>query len=194
MHIREANPSDIEPMARMMVDSFLAAHRGQIPDEVWEWRQKYWTPEVSAHGWERIMRDIANGTTPYACVYVAEGEDAEILGLAMGTPAGGQHNTGGTGEICALYVHPDHQRHGIGHQLVASTAAHLAHKGMTKLQIGALKANLPACKFYEALGGQPVAEREVEDAGFLLPEVVYGWSDIATLLASGSSQRQTGEP
>src|SRR5947207_926808 len=100
MRIREANPSDVVPMARVMVDTFLAAHRGQIPEEVWEWRQKHWTYTVSAQGWERTLRDIANGTNPHACVYVAEGEAAEILGLAMGTPADA-HGTGVTGEICA---------------------------------------------------------------------------------------------
>ncbi len=181
MRLREANLSDVAAMAQVMVDTFLIAHRGQIPEEVWQWRQKEWTYAVSAQGWERALRDIADGTSPRECVYVAAGDAGEILGLAMGIPTEKAAN-GGIGEICALYVHPDHRRQGVGRRLVAAVAARLAQRGFTSLQIGCLKANAPARQFYEALGGQIVAEREVEDAGFRLPEVVYGWPDIKTLL------------
>ena len=140
MRVRAANLSDVAAMARVMVDTFLAAHRGQIPEQVWKWRQKEWTYAVSAQGWERALQGIANGTSSQECVYVAEGEAGEIIGLAMGVPANATAN-GKTGEVCALYVHPDHQRQGIGHRLVETIAAHLAQRGITTLHIGCLKAN-----------------------------------------------------
>ena len=40
-------------MGRVMVDSFLSAHRGQMPDAAWQQRVDEWTPEVSARGWAR---------------------------------------------------------------------------------------------------------------------------------------------
>ena len=50
MKIREADLSDVAPMAQVMVDTFLVAHRDQIPDAVWQWRRQNWTYAVSAQG------------------------------------------------------------------------------------------------------------------------------------------------
>ncbi len=65
-----------------------------------------------------------------------------------------------------------------------AVAADLAQQGMTALQIGCLAANAPARRFYEALGGRLVGERLFDEEGVLLPEVVYEWADIATLVAT----------
>jgi ribosomal protein S18 acetylase RimI-like enzyme len=102
--------------------------------------------------------------------------------VAMGAPAVAAGNSR-IEEVCALYVHPRCQRQGLGRRLVVAIAAHLAQRGITTLHIGTLKSNTPARRFNEKLGGQVVAEREVEDAGFRLPEVVYGWPDIGTLVS-----------
>jgi ribosomal protein S18 acetylase RimI-like enzyme len=177
-------------MAHVMVDSFLAGHRGQIPEEVWEWRRQNWTYEVSAQGWERTLRGIADGSSPQECVYLAETESGEIIGLAMA----GVETGSTTAEVYALYVLPDHHRQGNGRRLVAAIAAHLAQWDVTALHIGVLKANAPARRFYEALGGQIVGEREVEDAGFQLPEVIYGWSDVGMLLSKAGSEHLTEAP
>ena len=48
-------------MGRVMVDSFLSAHRGQMPDAAWQQRVDEWTPEVSARGWARAITDQAEG-------------------------------------------------------------------------------------------------------------------------------------
>jgi len=55
---------------------------------------------------------------------------------------------------------------------------------MTVLQIGCLAANAPGRRFYEAIGGRLVGERLFDEAGFMLPEVVYEWADMHTLVAS----------
>ncbi len=178
--IREANLSDADAMSHVIVDTFLAAHRGMIPDEVWEWRQKNWTYEVSALGWERTLRSIEDLTSPQACVFVAENGAGGVVAVAMGDKSSVADSCS-AGEIYVLYVHPDHQGHGNGRQLVGAIAGWMAQHGMTTLHIGVLKSNGAARAFYEALGGQVVIEREIEDAGHLLPEVVYGWLDLTQL-------------
>jgi len=55
---------------------------------------------------------------------------------------------------------------------------------MPALIIGCLAANAPARRFYEALGGRVIAEREFDQDGVMLPEVVYGWIDTLALVAS----------
>ena len=55
MRVREARVEDAPAMGRVMVETFLAAHRGQMPDEAWKKRQAEWTPEVSAEAWQRAL-------------------------------------------------------------------------------------------------------------------------------------------
>jgi ribosomal protein S18 acetylase RimI-like enzyme len=183
MTIRPAQIEDAPGMARVMVDTFLLAHRGQIPEAAWEKRRQEWTYEVSENGWARLLREMTEGALPGECLYVAVDAAGTVVGLAGGEPAGDAAGT--TGQIGGLYVLPSHQGRGLGRRLVQAVAAHLARAGMTALQIGCLAANGPARGFYEALGGVVIAEREVDEGGFMLPEVVYGWADIGALVGDG---------
>jgi GNAT superfamily N-acetyltransferase len=179
--IRQAEVTDAPAMGRFMVATWLAAHRDHIPPDVWERRRREWTPEVSAGGWARTLRerDTAGGRTR-ACFLVAADEDGVIIGLAAGA-ASGADPAGGLGEVGSLYVDHDHQRRGVGRRLVEDLARCLAGKGIGSLHIGVLTANHDARRFYEALGGQLVEERMFDDEGVLLPESVYAWPDINSL-------------
>jgi hypothetical protein len=53
------------------------------------------------------------------------------------------------------------------------------------MRIGCLAANAPARRFYEAIGGRLVGERLFDEQGVMLPEVVYEWTDIETLVGKG---------
>ena len=44
-----------------------------------------------------------------------------------------------------------------------------------------LEDNLPACKFYESLGGERVSRKMISFGDVELPEVSYGWKDAANL-------------
>jgi len=184
MIIRAAYEADAPAMGYLMVETYLAAHRDQMPAAAWAKRATEWTPEVSAQGWARTLRELAAATGPHDCIYVAEDEHGELLGLALGGPA---NVAGGppTGAVYALYVRRSAQGRGVGRRLVHAVAADLAQQGMTALQIGCLAANAPARRFYEALGGRLVGERLFDEDGVLLPEVVYGWADLETLGAHG---------
>ena len=129
------------------------------------------------------LHELAAGTGPHECIYVAVDEDGELIGLAMGGPAADELPQ--TGAVYALYVRLSHQGRGVGRRLVRAVAADLAQHGMTALQIGCLAANAPARRFYEALGGRLVGERLFDEEGVMLPEVAYAWADIETLAATG---------
>ena len=184
MIIRAAHEADAPAMGRVMVDTFLVAHRDQMPAEAWAKRAEEWTPEVSAQGWARTLREIAAGELAHECIYVAVEEGGEVIGLAMGGPAEAG-DLPQTGAVYALYVHVSHQGCGIGRRLVQAVAAYLAQQGMTALQIGCLAANAPALRFYEAIGGRLAGERLFDEEGIMLPEVVYEWAAIETLVAKG---------
>lgn len=61
--IRQACVADAEPMGDMLVPTWLAAHKGQMPEHLWEKRQREWTPAVSARGWRETLEEMAEEGT-----------------------------------------------------------------------------------------------------------------------------------
>jgi ribosomal protein S18 acetylase RimI-like enzyme len=184
--IRPARVEDAPAMGRMGTETYLSAHRDQMPEEVWIKRRDEWNEEVSAQNWARTLRDITDGVSPDECVFVAIDEaSGEVVGIAMGQSAA-DPAPANTAEINVLYVRTSHQGRGLGRRLVQAVAAQLRQLGLPALEIAVLTANTPARRFYEALGGQIVREAEFEDYGYLLPEVVYRWADTQALLTSAA--------
>ena len=184
MMIRDAHVEDAAAMGQLMVTAWLAAHRSHIPPSAWERRRERWTPEVSASGWERCLRERdAWPDLTRACYLVAEDDQGEIIGVAAAAAADADP-TGTLGEVGSLYVHPDHQNRGIGRRLLLQLAACLAKKGVRSLHVGVLTANVDARRFYEALGAQHIGDRRFNEDGVLLPERIYAWADITSLLGS----------
>lgn len=179
-HIRLAQPADAPALARVMVDTWLAAHRGQVPEEQWQRRREEWTYDVSEQGWRRLLAEIADGSNTQECIYVAATEAGEVVGVAVGCPAA-LDLLPNAAEVSALYVHPAAQGQGLGRGLVRAVAAHQAQLGRQALMISVLTTNAPARRFYEALGGQVIGTRQTEDYGFPEPQVVYGWKDISEI-------------
>jgi GNAT superfamily N-acetyltransferase len=182
MVIRAAQEADAPAMGQLMVETWLAAHKGQIPKGQWQARERNWTPEVSARGWAETLRDMAAGESPDYCIYLAElpADPPQLIGIVMGGPA----KVGPwleAGEIYALYVRQEWQGQGVGKALLATAVRRLAQLGMTQLVIGCLDTNAPACGFYEACGGQKVGEVETEDEGFPERQRIYGWEDSAVI-------------
>jgi ribosomal protein S18 acetylase RimI-like enzyme len=180
--IRAAQMDDVPAMGRLAVATFITAHRGHISEEVWAKRRDEWSVEDSARNWACTLRAIADGTNPRECVYLAVDETCdEVIGIAMGQPAY-EEPWPNTGAIKVLYVLQAYQGRGLGRRLVQVVARHLRRLGMSALTIAVLKANVPAQRFYEAIGGQFVRVGEIEDSGYMLPEIVYGWADTETLI------------
>ena len=192
MIVRAARVEDAPALARVIVDTCRSAHRDHVPEDYWQKRYGEWTYEESERNWLRSLREIARGKSPRMCIYVAENETTEVVGLAVGGPPKEKGRTN-TGEIYALYVRDHYQRRGLGRRLVQAVAEHLAPLGMTALIIGCLAVNTKARRFYEALGGRVVGERTTEEHGFTLQEVIYGWSDTRTLVDTASIEPEGEE-
>ena len=170
--VRAAVLDDAPALGRVMVEAWLSAHRGQVPDLAWQRRVEEWTPEVSASGWARLLIE----QDPRTLLLVAEEHPGEPVGLLLAD------HPGATAQVKALYVLPGHQGRGIGRQLLVRAAEELASRGSSRLQVGVLTANAPARAFYETMGGREVGERTFDEDGFLLPETVYEWSDLEVLV------------
>ncbi|MGL5065040.1 MAG: GNAT family N-acetyltransferase [Microcoleus sp.] len=177
MIVRAATIDDVPAIARVNADTWRTAYRNIIPADFlanlsYEAREK---------NWQEILLNAEN-TGDFACV--AENDLGEIVGFA----AGCQERTGKydyRGELSAIYILEAYQRHGIGRQLVRWVAANLAELNLNSMLVWVLAQN-SACKFYEALGGEKVDERETVRAGVLLKEIAYGWKNIAILTDSSA--------
>jgi GNAT superfamily N-acetyltransferase len=131
--------------------------------------------EARAKRWEETL----STTEGPGFVYVAQDDSGNVVGFATGGP----ERSGDPiyrGELYAIYLLPSHQRKGIGRHLVAIVVNRLMQMGFDSMLIWVLTQN-PSRKFYEALGGQPVREKEIVIGGATLTEVAYGWPDIRAL-------------
>ena len=118
-------------------------------------------------------------------VYVAEDEDAQIIGFASGGPER-EADPLYDGELYAIYLLQQNQRRGIGRQLTLTIAKHLQQQGFSAMKVWLLAGN-PARNFYEALGGQDAGRKEITISGVTLSEVAFGWPDIAAFLRNHNS-------
>ena len=184
-HIRLAKVEDAPAMGQVMVDTWLSAHHGQIPQGQWQKRREEWTYDVSERGWRELLEEIDSEDDNQYCVYVAVADTDEVVGIAVGRPAI-LNLLADAAEVSSIYVRTSYQGQGLGRSLIQAIAAHQAALGKRSLIIRALETNTPARNFYEALGGRVIGTHETEDYGFKEPQVVYGWKDI-TVLAKGAT-------
>ena len=109
-----------------------------------------------------------------AISYVAE-DAGEVLGFV----SGGYERQGNdiySGEIYALYVLKNHQRQGIGAELVSSLANKLNLCGIYSMLVWVLEHN-PYRRFYEKISGIYLRKRRMPFSGEMLDTVAYGWID-----------------
>ncbi len=109
-------------------------------------------------------------------------ENEKVLGFVISGPSDEKHIENQDGHLWGLYIAADYGRRGIGRHLIASAAADWIAKGGTSMTIGVLAENIRARSFYEALGAKLVKLGTYEWGGFPLPDTVYIFDDLASLI------------
>lgn len=150
-------------MARVIVDTWFVAHKGHVPDAVFQQRRKEWGYKESEQGWRRTISE-ANGASTQILVAMDENH---VIAVAANKVTGPD-----CAEIDVLYVSVPYQRSGIGRRLVEVAMDHYCMLGISTLHIAVLATNRKARRFYESLGGMNSGTRY--DADDL--EIVYAWS------------------
>jgi ribosomal protein S18 acetylase RimI-like enzyme len=174
--LRPAQINDALAMAHVHVDTWRTTYGGIVPAE----HLANLSYERCQAGW---IEHLSNPQSD-ECTLVAEARPGEIVALASGGPLR-DALAGFDGELYNVYVLKPFQRMGYGRLLVTQVARDLASRGYRSLVIWVLKDN-PACRFYERLGGRPVAEKVVEIGGKPLLDVAYVWRDLAVFSQDGS--------
>ncbi len=158
-------------MARVHVDTWKSTYRGIVPDE----RLDSMTYESDlARGFGSWVKQPPSGWGTLVAV-----REGEVVGFA-GCGYSREEDREFRGELGAIYVLKDHQGKGVGRALVREVALHLQELRLKTMIVWVLRDN-PYRRFYEGIGGVVIRERIAKVAGAQLPEVAYGWGDIAPL-------------
>lgn len=180
MKVRPARSAEAASIARVHDRCWRATYTGMMPESIIA-RSTYARREAM---WARLL--AIPDDARYA--YVADDEPVGIVGCAWGGPEESGDPTY-TGELSGIYLLAAYQHRGLGRALIEVVAANLLRQGHASLLLWALADN-PARRFYEALGGQLLRERETAMDGGTICEVAYGWPDIRLLIGA----RQTAAP
>ena len=164
--VRPATPDDAAEIARVHVATWRSAYRGLLPDD-------FLASLSETHYTERWQRVIGEGSSR---VFVVD-DTGGVAGFA----SGGRERAGETGfagELYALYVLEEAQRHGHGRDLVRAVAGALRDLHLPDMIVWVLRDNSPARAFYEHLGGTYVRAQPITIGTTTLEEVSYGWRSL----------------
>lgn len=137
MFFRAAESADAMSVARVHVHSWQVAYRGLLPDEYLD----QLCPEDRAQRYDFATTDPQRPQTIVAV------ETGLIRGFATTAPSRDPAKVG-YGELCALYVDPDHWGRRIGMALVAAARDRLAELGFGNAYLWVLMGNARAHRFY----------------------------------------------
>ena len=171
MSLREATLADANAVASVNVASWRSTYRGILPDGYLDGL----IPESRV----LFFRQRLASEDPDHFTLVAETPAGEIVGyLSAGPERAGSGNF--PMEIYGLYLLRDHQRKGLGTNLLKTAAARVLQTGHSAMLAWVIAAN-SASRFYERLGATHVGRRHLEIGGCIVEELSYGWTDLRQL-------------
>jgi GNAT superfamily N-acetyltransferase len=170
--IRRAELSDAQAIAKVQVDTWRTTYKGIMSDEF----LSALSYEKGKTTWQKILSD----PSPDRFGYVASDASETVMGFILGGPER-EGSREYAGEIYAIYVLEAFQRRAVGRRLTGALVQRLLDAGMLSLLVWVLEKNRFRA-FYEALGGQPLGQKQVSVGGRELVEVAYGWRDVPVLI------------
>ncbi len=165
LRIRDAIAADIPALARLHVKTWNDTHLGpggQGPTyelREWQWREAF---KVTDGSWFCLVIEDRNG---------------ELVGFAKGVPYAHPDQPAYAGELSKIYLLREYQRLRLGRRLLGHVARRFLGQGVPSMLLFGVEGS-PACRFYEALGGERLRSPEGESR-----EGNYGWRDLRTLAA-----------
>ncbi|MGW7683743.1 N-acetyltransferase family protein [Kribbella sp. NPDC054772] len=157
--VRSARPEDLPGAAEARVASWRAAFTGLVPQDFLDAMD----PSAIATSW---TDSIAAGRSR---IHVAVRQD-KVIGYAGVGPERDPEAPPRSGELYALFVHPDHWGTGAGRALTDAACADLRAADCTNVGLWVLEANIRARTFYTRYGFTETAGRTYSSLG-KLPEI-----------------------
>ena len=170
--IRPAEVADARAVSQAHVAAWQVAYGGIFPARFLDGLSAELEERVQR--WQRI---VVSPDVPGTVVLVAE-LDGDVVGWLSCGPTRdddlGVDERARTGEIYAIYVHPERCRSGAGRALLAEGVARLEEAGFVQATLWVLEDNRSARRFYEHHGWRPDGAMKVFERGGASPiEVRY---------------------
>jgi GNAT superfamily N-acetyltransferase len=147
--VRPARIGDAEAITEAHTTAWQVAYRGIMPDRYLDELEQQKPSSVARH---RVY--IVSPDDPRTFDFVAEYDD-ELVGWLCGGPSRDDDRRDTTGEVWAIYVHPDYWRSGVGGALMTAAFKRLVDDGYTEAVLWVFEANGRARGFYERFGWRP---------------------------------------
>jgi ribosomal protein S18 acetylase RimI-like enzyme len=143
--VRRATASDALGIAAIHVRSWQAAYRGLLDDELLN--------SLTVAEREQRWREHLSEAEGHWLTLVAAHADGTLLGFcSVATPCPGTGAGGGTAEVGALYVDPEHWRQGVGWTLLSVAFEELERGDWRDVTLWVLPENHAARSFYARFG------------------------------------------
>ena len=175
--VRPATLADAAEIAVIHVRSWQAAYRGLMPQDFLDAldpaaRAARWRQNLAALDWP------ASGVLVVSAGLQAAGPETASSGIAgfagYWPTRDDDDDPAVTGEVAAIYLHPDAWGEGLGRQLMTATLANLAAAGYRDATLWVLQDNARARRFYSQAGWTADGAAKADDLdGFPLLEVRY---------------------
>lgn len=164
MNIRVADFEDAQSIAQIHVQGWQCAYRGQIPQDYLD----SLSTEKRLKFWKNLLSDLETKSV----TLVAE-KEGKVIGFCCVGP-GRDEDAGSSGELTAIYIHPNHLGQGAGTALMKQSLKVLREKGFTKATLWVLGTNQKTRDFYEKNGWKIDGKTKIEEKnGIKLSEVRY---------------------
>lgn len=159
-----ASMADAKSIAKVHVDTWQAAYRDEIPQDV----LMQFSITKRTQQWQEWLNN------PESVVYVAE-ESAQVIGFVSLGPSREEDALPNEAEIYGLYVHPNYWRRKVGGGLLKLAMQNAVELGYKSLALWVLKTNQQARTFYESHGLSNTGKEKTNRCipGIVLLEVLY---------------------
>jgi ribosomal protein S18 acetylase RimI-like enzyme len=145
--IESARPADSASLRDLHLETWIATYRDRLPGA-------FFNERVAVHrvrDWAELLRD----QTALGGGVVVARAGVRVCGLCQyGPTEDDDDDPRSVGHIDRLYVHPDHQRTGVGRSLLTEATYRLRTRGMSSVTLWALQDDERARAFYERFGWQ----------------------------------------
>jgi len=162
MKLRPATPADRPAMTTLQIASWRSAYRDLLSE---------------AYLGEQVVRDLTArwaAPDPEGAFQLVAEEGDRLLGFVAVIPHDGPY-------VDNLHIDPALRGRGIGARLMRAAAEELVARGESRLWLTVIETNLPAVRFYRAIGGQFDPPTDDEMFGQKIRTYRVSWPDLAVL-------------
>lgn len=163
--VRVAEQKDIPSLARIHVETWQCAYKGQVPDEY----LNSLSVTTRTQKWREIVDKQEEGTQ----TFVAE-VDNQVVGFCFVGYCRDEDQGKDTGELWSIYIDAKFMIMGVGSSLMNEAIKFFKSNGYKKATLWVLDTNAKSRKWYENRGWKVEGLTKVEPRdGFSLNEVRY---------------------